>query len=59
MGVLGRLGLTGISDVRQCKQFVLNIYGEIDDAKLSQIHEIASTLLSNQVIEYFTFQVCP
>ena len=59
MGALGRLGLTGVTEVRQGKQFVLNIDGDVDEAKLAQIHEIASTLLSNPVIEYFTVQVCP
>ena len=59
MGALGRLGLTGIAEVRQGKQFVLTIDGEIDDAKLAQINEIASSLLSNPVIEDFTVQVRP
>ena len=57
VGALGRVGLSGVSDVRQGKQFVLNIEGDVDDAKLAQIHEIASTLLSNPVIEDFTVQV--
>ena len=57
MGAVGRLGLTGVSDVRQGKQFVLNIDGDVDEAKLARIHEIASTLLSNPVIEDFTVQV--
>ena len=57
LGALDRLGLSGVADVRQGKQFVLNIDGEIDDAKLAQIHEIASTLLSNPVIEDFTVEV--
>ena len=56
-GALGRVGLSGVADVRQGKQFVLNIDGDVDDAKLSHIHEIASTLLSNPVIEDFTVQV--
>jgi phosphoribosylformylglycinamidine synthase PurS subunit len=59
MGALGRLGLSGITDVRQGKQFVLSIDGDIDDAKLAQIHEIAATLLSNPVIEDFTVEVRP
>ena len=54
LGALGRLGLSGVAEVRQGKQFVLTIDGEIDDAKLAQINEIASTLLSNPVIEDFT-----
>ena len=57
LGALGRLGLPGVADVRQGKQFVLDIDGDIDEAKLAQIHEIASTLLSNPVIEDFTVQV--
>ena len=59
LGALGRLGLSGVADVRQGKQFVLNIDGDIDEAKLAQIHEIASTLLSNPVIEDFTVEVRP
>jgi phosphoribosylformylglycinamidine synthase len=59
LGALGRLGLSGVSDVRQGKQFVLTIDGDIDEAKLAQIHEIASTLLSNPVIEDFTVEVRP
>ena len=57
LGALGRLGLSGVADVRQGKQFVLNIDGDVDEAKLAQIHEIASTLLSNPVIEDFTVEV--
>ena len=57
LGALGRLGLSGVADVRQGKQFVLNIDGDVDEAKLAQINEIASTLLSNPVIEDFTVEV--
>ena len=57
MGAFGRLGLTGVVDVRQGKQFVLTIDGEVDDAKLALINEIALNLLSNPVIEDFTVQV--
>lgn len=57
VGALGRGGLAGVADVRQGKQFVLNIDGDVDEAKLAQIHEIASTLLSNPVIEDFTVEV--
>lgn len=58
-GALGRMGLTGVAEVRQGKQFVLTIDGEVDDAKLALINEIALTLLSNPVIEDFTVQVRP
>ena len=59
LGALGRMGLTGVAEVRQGKQFVLTIDGEVDDAKLALINEIALTLLSNPVIEDFTVQVRP
>ena len=59
MGALGRLGLTGVAEVRQGKQFVLKIEGDVNDTKLAQIYDIALTLLSNPVIEDFTVQVRP
>ena len=59
LSALGRVALSGVVDVRQGKQFVLTINGEIDEAKLAQINEVASTLLSNPVIEDFTVQVRP
>ena len=57
LGALGRLGLSGVTDVRQGKQFVLDLEGELTDERLAQINEIAGTLLSNPVIEDFTVQV--
>jgi phosphoribosylformylglycinamidine synthase len=56
-GALGRLGLTGVTDVRQGKQFVLDLDGEIDSSRLAAINEIAGSLLSNPVIEDFTVEV--
>jgi phosphoribosylformylglycinamidine synthase subunit PurS len=32
LGAVGRVGLSGVADVRQGKQFVLNIDGESDDS---------------------------
>ena len=57
LGALGRLGLAGVADVRQGKQFVLTIDGEVDTAKQAEIEKIAETLLSNPVIEDFTIEV--
>ena len=51
LGALPRLGLEGITDVRQGKRFELEVDGDVDEARLAQIHEIAETLLSNPVIE--------
>jgi phosphoribosylformylglycinamidine synthase len=50
-GALARLGLAGVTSVRQGKTFALDLDGEIDDARLAQIHELAGSLLSNPVIE--------
>ena len=51
-GALPRLGLTGVTDVRQGKRFELEV-DELTDERLAQIHDIAEKLLSNPVIESF------
>lgn len=56
-GAFGRLGLHGVTDVRQGKQFVLTVEGEVTAEKLAEINTIAETLLSNPVIEDFTVEV--
>ena len=53
-GALGRLGLNGVTAVRQGKQFVIDIEGDIDEAKL---HELAGNLLSNPVIENYALHI--
>lgn len=45
---LGRIGVTGVSDVRQGKRFELEVDGSVSDDELERI---ASTLLANTVIE--------
>ena len=50
-GALGRLGHTGVSDVRQGKRFELEVDDSVDDETLSQI---AESLLANTVIEEWT-----
>ena len=57
LGALSRIGLTGISDVRQGKQFELHIQGELSPIKIAEIEKVAETLLSNPVIEDFTIEV--
>jgi phosphoribosylformylglycinamidine synthase len=57
LGAFSRIGLQNISDVRQGKQFILDVSGELTDSILSEIDKIASTLLSNPVIEDFTIEV--
>ena len=53
-GALGRLGLSGVTSVRQGKQFVIDIEGDFDEAKL---HELAGNLLSNPVIENYALHI--
>jgi phosphoribosylformylglycinamidine synthase PurS subunit len=56
-GALGRLGLSGVADVRQGKQFVIELEGERDDARGAALVELAGELLSNPVIENHTMTV--
>ena len=56
-GALPRLGFHRVTDVRQGKRFELEVDGEVDDAVLAEIHELAGTLLSNPVIENFAVEV--
>ena len=56
-GALPRLGVEGVSDVRQGKRFELEVDGEVTEERLAQLHEIARTLLSNPVIEDFEVHV--
>jgi phosphoribosylformylglycinamidine synthase len=49
-GALGRLGIDGVSSVRQGKHFELEVDDSVDDVTLANL---AETLLSNPVIEDF------
>ena len=53
-GALDRLGLSGVSSVRQGKRFELELDGELTEARLAEVRDVASTLLANPVIEDFT-----
>ncbi|MEE3849754.1 phosphoribosylformylglycinamidine synthase subunit PurS [Gordonia sp. LSe1-13] len=50
VGALGRLGFSGIADVRQGKRFELEVDDTVDDVTLERI---AEELLTNTVIENF------
>ena len=56
-GALGRLGLTGVSDVRQGKQFVIEVDGPLEGERYELMHKLAEELLSNPVIEDYTMRV--
>jgi len=51
VGALSRLGVHGITDVRQGKHFELEVDESVDDEALGRL---ADTLLANPVIENFT-----
>ena len=51
LGALGRLGISGVHDVRQGKHFELEVDESVDDGELTRL---ADTLLANPVIETFT-----
>lgn len=52
-GALGRLGLAGVQQVRQGKQFVIDLDGELDEQRWALLEQLAAELLSNPVIEDF------
>ncbi len=56
-GALGRLGLTGVTSVRQGKHFVIDLDGDLDADRASILDRLAGELLSNPVIEDFTLTV--
>ena len=56
-GALGRLGVLGVTDVRQGKQFIIEIDGEVTAELREQLHAIAGELLCNPVIEDFVLVV--
>ena len=56
-GALGRLGLTGVTDVRQGKQFIIDLDGELEGDRADLMQQLAAELLSNPVIEDFTLTV--
>ena len=56
-GALGRLGLSGVADVRQGKKFVIELEGDLDDARRATLDELAGELLSTPVIENYTMMV--
>ncbi len=53
LNALGRLGIDGVSSVRQGKHFELEVEDSVDD---ETIKHIADTLLSNPVIEDFSIR---
>lgn len=53
LGALGRLGISGVSSVRQGKHFELEVEDSVGE---DDLHRIADTLLANPVIENFAIR---
>ena len=56
-GSLRRLGLRGVTDVRQGKQFIIDLDGVVEGARYELLETLAAELLSNPVIEDYKLQV--
>ena len=56
-GALGRLGLSGVINVRQGKQFTIDLDGELEGDRADLLEKLAGELLSNPVIEDFAVTV--
>ena len=56
-GALTRLGLDGVSDVRQGKRFEITLDGDLDDDRRDVLDRLAEELLANPVIEDFAVRV--
>jgi phosphoribosylformylglycinamidine synthase len=50
-GALARTGRTGFTGVRIGKRFELTVDGEVTDAVLAEVRELADDMLANTVIE--------
>jgi phosphoribosylformylglycinamidine synthase PurS subunit len=50
-GALDRLGTSQFTEVRVGKRFEITVEGPVDEALMDHVQQIASTMLSNSVIE--------
>ncbi|MCX6501383.1 MAG: phosphoribosylformylglycinamidine synthase subunit PurS [Microbacterium sp.] len=50
-GALTRMGVESFSSVRIGKRFELTVDGDVDDAVLATVRQLADDVLSNSVIE--------
>ena len=56
-GALKKMNYKGVTDVRQGKYFVLTLNGMNRDQAQSEVERIAREVLTNPVIEEFSFSV--
>jgi phosphoribosylformylglycinamidine synthase len=59
LGALPTLGVTGVRSVRLGKRVEIELDGDVDDARLEQVRQLAERLLANPVIEDFTVRAEP
>lgn len=56
-GALARLGLEGVTDVRQGKRFEIELSDDLDLERLERVHNLAEELLANPVIEDYELHI--
>lgn len=56
-GALSRLGLQGVTSVRQGKRFEIDLSGDLDLERLERVHKLAEELLANPVIEDYSLHI--
>ena len=56
-GALTRLGLDGVTDVRQGKRFEIILDGDLDTERETVLNRLSEELLANPVIEDFAVRV--
>ena len=56
-GALTRLGLPGVTDVRQGKRFEITLDGDLDSERETTLNRLAEELLANPVIEDFSLRI--
>lgn len=57
LGALPRLGVEGVRGIRIGKHIELDLDGEVDEAALERVRDLAARLLANPVIEDFVLRV--
>ena len=57
LGALPQLGVEGVRGIRIGKRVELDLEGEVDEAALARVRDLATRLLANPVIEDFVLRV--
>lgn len=57
IGAFTRLGVDGVTDIRQGKRFEITVEGDLTEERLARLHQMAAELLSNPVIEDYQLRI--